>query len=295
MGKLRERWARIPRAFRAISNIALILLLLYLCWCSNGKPLYNDMLEYRRMEKMQMLGPGTIVHELNPHYGVEDYPADHYSEYEHTIVSETHEGIIFFGVNTYSDGDKNYTMTYQEKTGDISLAVPPTNWFDWGSQNWEIYMPVYVFHDYPNAHHAELDLTIEGTWDIHYGSDYIREHHFEDYVRSYSLKSQYRTEDFFLFSIFVEDIFEKSMAIEPLLKNNPERVWETMQGPDGDAPQLLSRLCNGGIFANDKGGAVEADIRLYDEANNLIAEKALTIRTPEEEAHAQQEVQHNEN
>lgn len=294
MRKLRESWCRIPRSFRAIANCLLILLLLYLCWCSTGKPLHNDMLEYRRMEKMQMLGLGTVVHELKPHYGAEEYPTDHYSEYEHTIVSETHEGIIFFGINHYSDGQPNYTMTYQEKTGDITLAVPPTDWFDWGSMAWDIYMPIYVFHEYPNAHHAELDLTIEGTWDINFASDYIDEHHFEDYVRSYSLESKYRTEDFFLFSIFQEDIFEQAHAAEAALKWFPEKTWETMHGPDGDAPQLLSRLCNGGIFSNDKGGSAEAVIRLYDEAKNLITEKQLTIRTPEEEAHQEQEVQ-NEN
>lgn len=295
MSKLRERWGKIPRSVRAIANILLVVLLIFLRWCADGRPLWSDEAEYRRMEKMHMLGPGTIVHELFPRYGAEGYPHDRYTEYEHTIVSETAEGIIFFGVNTYSDGDKNYTMTYQEKTGDISLIVPPADWMDWGSQQWDLDMPIYVFHDYPNAARAELDLTIEGTWDINYASPYIREHHFEDYVRSYSLESKYQTEDFFLFSIFVENIFEYVNSIEYLLKFNPEKTWETMHGPDGDAPQLLSRLCNNGIFTNDEKGSVNAIIRLYDAQDNLIAEKNIFLQAPAGDTDESEEVSDNEN
>lgn len=295
MKKLREKWSKIPRSVRAVSNILLILLLVYLYWCSSGKPLHNDMPEYRRMEKSQLLGPGTIVHELKPHYGLDTYPNDHYGEFEHTIVSETQEGIIFFGVNTYSDGDKAYTMTYREKSGDITLAVPPTQWFDWGSNNWDLYLPIYVFHEYPEAQRAELDLTIQSTWTINFASDYIREQHEEPYVRSYSLQSQYRTEDFFLFSIFVESIFEKAMAIDQLIPYFPEKTWETMHGVNGDAPQKLSQLCNNSVFNNDKGGCAEALIRLYDENDNLIAEETITLKAPAEESADSQEVQENEN
>lgn len=295
MTKLREHWEKIPRPFRAIANITLVILLIFLRWCAIGRPLWSDEAEYRRMEKMQMLGPGTIVHELFPHYGAEGFTPDRYTEFSHTIVSETAQGIIFFGVRASSDGDKNYTLTYQEKTGDISLAVPPTFWLNWGSHQWDLDMPLYVFHDYPDAVRAELDLTIESVWDINYASDYIRENHKEPYTRSYSLQSQYQTEDFFLFSIFVENIFEKANEIENMLKWYPEKTWETMHGPNGDAPWVLSQLCNGGIYGKDEKGTVEADIRLYDEQDNLIAEKHLTISTPAEEAHAQQEVQQNEN
>jgi len=295
MKKLREKWEKIPRRVRAIGNVLLILLLLYLCWCSSGKPLHSDILEYRRMEQMQLLGPGTIVHELKPHYGLEEYPIDHYGEFEHTIVSETHEGIIFFGIETYSDGDKHYAMTYQEKTGDITLAVPPTDMWDWGSQNWELYLPIYVFHKHPEAVRAELDLTIEGVWTINFSSDYIRENHKEPYVRSYQLSSIHRTEDFFLFRIEVEDIFEESMAIDQQIPYNPELTWETMHGPDGDAPQLLSALFNNGLFYNDETGTVLAEIRLYNEQDDLIAQKTITKQAPAEEPTDSQEVQNNEN
>lgn len=292
MKNLRQFLNRIPRPARAISNILLILLLLYLCWCSSGKPLHNDILEYRRMEKMQLLGPGTIVHELTRRYGLDEYPTDHYGEFEHTIVSETQEGIIFFGIDSYSDGENYYAMTYQEKTGDITLAVPPTDmWWDWGSQQWDLYLPIYVFHEHPEAVRAELDLTIEGVWSINYGSDYIQENHKEPYTRSYQLKSRHKTEDFFLFSIFVENIFEHAMSIEPLIPNHPEKTWETMHGPNGDAPQLLSAMFNNGLFYNDEAGTVLADIRLYDENDNLIAEKSITKQAPAEESEEYQEVQ----
>ena len=295
MRKLRERWAKIPRPLRAISNIALVILLLYLLWCSSGKPLHNDYLEYRRMEKMQMLGPGTIVHEMRPHYGTEEYPADHYGEFEHTILSETYEGIIFFGTNTYSDGEKYYTMTYQEKAGDITLAVPPTDWMGWGGQQWDLYLPIFVFHEYPEAVRAEMDLTIEGVWEINYSSPYIDEQHKEPYVRTYSLQSSHKTDDFFLFSIFVENIFEEAQSIEYLLRTNPEKTWETMHGPDGAAPQLLSALWNNGPFYNDKTGTAQVAIRLYDENDHLIAETEIFKQAPAPEAAQVQEVQTDEN
>lgn len=295
MTKLRERWAKIPRPLRAIANILLVILLIFLLWAARGYPLGSYEREYRRMERSQMLGPGTIVHKLAPLLPEGQVGNDYYGEYDFTIVSETAEGIIFFGANTYSDGEKNYTMTYQEKTGDISLAVPPTGWQGWGSQQWDLYLPIYVFHEYPDAVRAELDLTIESVWDINYASDYIQENHKEPYSLSYSLQSQHQTEDFFLFSIYVENIIDYAHSIEYLLRTDPEMTWKTMHGPNGDAPWLLSQLCNGGIYGNDEEGAVEATIRLYDEQDNLIAEKHLTIRTPAEEAHTQQEVQQNEN
>jgi len=68
-----------------------------------------------------------------------------------------------------------------------------------------------------------------------------------------------------------------------------------MQGPDGDAPQLLSALFNNGLFYNDETGTVLAEIRLYNEQDDLIAQKTITKQAPAEEPTDSQEVQNNEN
>ena len=291
MKRIREKWAKIPRSLRAITNIVLIAALLFLAWHTQGKPLNIDILEYRRLEKMQLIGPGTIVHELVPHYGVEEHPIDQYNEFAHTYVSETDQGIIFCGLFD-KDRNRDPILSYQKKTGDITLAVPPTDIWDWGGWNWAFYLPVYVFHEYPDAFRAELDLTIQGVWEINYHSDAISEDHKEPYTKTYSLLSRHRTEDFFLFGIHVPDILDQAIAAEMFLSSQPERVWDTMQGPEGDAPQLLSRMLNPSVYSNVKTGSVDAMILLYNENNELIAEKTITLSIGGEET---QEVQENEN
>lgn len=293
MRKLREKWSKIPRPLRAVTNSLLILLLLFLKWDSRGRPLPVDEWVYRRMEQQQMLGPGTIVHELNSHYGLETAPIDQYNEFAYTIVSETENGIIFCGLDRYTDGKRKTVMTYQEKTGNITLAVPPTDIWDWANWNWEFYLPIYVFHEHPDAVRAEVDLTIRGVWETNYNSDTIRETHQEPYEKTYSLKSIHQTEDFFLFRIEVPDIIEQAHRIEGYLVTQPERVFETMQGVEGDAPQLLSRLLNPGMYANVQGGSAEGTIRLYDEDDNLIAQQPFRYWVGED--YANKEVPEYEN
>lgn len=293
MRKIRETWSKIPRPLRAITNMVLILLLAYLHWCSNGKLINSDTLEYRRIEQMQMLGPGTIVHELYARYGHEEYPIDTYTEYDHTIVAETEYGIIFCGMSRYTSSQRKTTMSYQEKTGDITLAVPPSDLWEWGSRNWEIHLPIYVFHEYPEAVRAELDVIIEGVWESSYNSDSYSGTIEQPYTKTYSLKSIHQTEDFFLFRIDVPDIIEQANRVETYLVTQPERVWETMQGVEGDAPQLLSRLLNPGVYSNVQSGCAEGTIRLYDESENLIAEQPFRYWVGEE--YANKEVETDEN
>ena len=292
MRKLRETWGKIPRPLRAVSNMVLILLFAYLYWCSNGKLINSDTLEYRRMEKMQMLGPGTIVHELYPQYGQEEFPINTYTDFSHTIVSETENGIIFCGMSRYTSGQRNTVMSYQEKTGDITLAVPPSDLWDWASRNWEVHLPIYVFHEYPDAVRAELDVTIEGVWESSYNSDSYSGTIEQPYTKTYQLTSVHRTEDFFLFRIDAPDIIEQANKIETYLVTQPERVWETMQGVEGDAPQLLSRLLNPSVYNDVQTGCAEGTIRLYDENDDLIAEQPFRYWNGEKYA---KEVQEHEN
>ena len=291
MRKLREVWSKIPRPLRAVSNVVLILLFAYLYWISEGRPINSDTLEYRRMEKLQMLGPGTIVHELNPHYGSEEFPIDQYNEFAHTIVSETEHGIIFCGIFD-RENNREPIMTYQEKTGDITLAVPPTDIWDWSGWNWKFVLPIYVFHEYPDAVRAELDVTIEGVWESSYNSDSYSGTIEQPYTKTYQLQSIHRTEDFFLFHIEVPDIIEQANKIETYLVTQPERVFETMQGVEGDAPQLLSRLLNPSVYNDVQTGCAEGTIRLYDENDDLIAEQPFRYWIGEEYA---KEVQEHEN
>ena len=88
------------------------------------------------------------------------------------------------------------------------------------------------------------------------------------------------------------DIIDQAIAADMFLASQPERVWDTMQGPEGDAPQLLSRMLNPGVYSNGKIGSVDAVIRLYNENNELIAEKNISLTIGGEE---NQEVQTHEN
>ena len=61
------------------------------------------------------------------------------------------------------------------------------------------------------------------------------------------------------------------------------------------AQKGLSALFNNGLFYNDETGTVLAEIRLYNEQDDLIAQKTITKQAPAEEPTDSQEVQDNEN
>lgn len=284
MKKLKRFWQNIPRPYRAALNIFLSLTLMFLIWYCNGSPLLTVEQEFRRAEKANLVGPSTIVDQLT---------VDDYSEFDHTIVAETEEGVIFYGIHeTWND-----TFSYRKKTGDITLAVPPTTWFNWGGMQWDLDLPIYIFHEYPEADLAELELYISGVYEVNYNGT----KHSEEFERSYVQHAPKQEDGFFLFHLQVPSKFDQqsSSYIDIFEHTGLEDYLSDTHGPEGYALQLLSELCNSASLEEHMEDYALATVRLYDANDNLIVERELTIRSVAAEAHAErnelQEVQDNEN
>ena len=110
--------------------------------------------EFRRAERARLIGPSTIVDTVD---------ISEYSDFSKMLVGETEEGICFFGAYPANDNEIFYTFRYTEKTGDLTIAMPP-NIF---GPHWPVFggisMPVYLFAENPDAVRAEVEITVKGT------------------------------------------------------------------------------------------------------------------------------------
>ncbi|MBQ7801120.1 MAG: hypothetical protein IJ375_02210 [Oscillospiraceae bacterium] len=255
MRKLKNFWLRIPRRVRAIGNAGLILLVAVTFYVSIGAPTLTEELAFRRAEKAELIGPSDILFNED----VKNY------DYQHLILAETDYGVITY----VSDETWSPDLCYTEKTGDITVVAAPKGPFNWGYFNFEVRLPVFVVDDVPEAIRAELELHIEGTYVIHLNGEKLEiplDHH-------YSLKADREAEHFFRFQLelpFVSTLDDYGNDID------------AKHGADGYALDLLAET-----FSNLEGrlptssASITATVRLYDEENDLITERELTLREPE--------------
>lgn len=150
--KYRKRCNPLPRWLRAIACILASILLLLALYVALGCPATFRM-QFRRAEKANMVGPSKILYTLS---------ANH--EYEKMIIGETDHGICFFGVTGSEvtgfshSGKRNYTFTYRQKDGDLTLASIPPFWgFDYQNSQ-----SVYLFDMHPEAVSASVLIKVVG-------------------------------------------------------------------------------------------------------------------------------------
>lgn len=255
MRKLKNFWLNIPRSFRAVLNILLILLLLAAFYTSIGAPPLSAEHAFRRAEKANLVGPSNILFNEN----VENYP------YGNLIVAETEWGVI-----TWVD-DATYGFNYHEKAGDITVVSAPKYWFDWGSADFAASLPVFVLHDYPEAEYAWLLLDIEGTYTHHTNGELLD----EPLNHTPSLYSNRGGDGFFCFTLDVPDRGEGSY-----------RDDAGGLADDGYAMDILAQT-----FTNtwnntspQSNASITATVLLYDKNGSLIAERELVLRTMAVEA-----------
>lgn len=151
--KLKNLINRIPRPVRACiaGTLAIVLAIAY--YIALGCPTLSFKQEFRRAEKVHLVGPSNIVDTI-----VVDY-----REFDKMIVGETEEGICFFGryyhCYPYDEAfaEKLYYFSYVEKTGDITIAAAPNVWgLIWNDSAQSV--PVYLFVGAPEAVRAEITL-----------------------------------------------------------------------------------------------------------------------------------------
>lgn len=245
--KLKELLSRIPRPVTACISAVCVLLLAGIYYIVLGCPTLTFRQEFRRAEKANLVGPSTIVDTLDD--------SDYY-DFNKMIVGETEYGVTFFGF-TYSSRpnnnpfeDRRYVFSYQEKTGDVTVAVAPNFWGGlWGAINGTSdSLPVYIFTEYSDAVRAEVELIVSGShsWT-------------EDGVK----KS----------SEFTETFSEKASAIEPGIF----RCFLTFKTDNrGEAAYQLSNIVSRSGYGT-ADATITAMVWLYDEDGNIIVAQSVDI------------------
>lgn len=245
--KLKNILNRIPRPLKACFFAVLAIVLSVVYYIALGCPTLSMRQEFRRAEKVHMVGPSKIVDTLN----AEVCP------YEKLIVGETEHGVCFFGrygsnvQGTKHRGDRHYQFFYHEKTGDITfLPMPDYSLFSFDFPGYDL--PVYIFTDHTQAVRAEIEVTITGT-------------HMEASPISKFSKT-----------------FEGNAT---LLDSGAFRYIFTSEDAEGTIALFhLSCIFTGRNYSNNtKSTTATANVRLYDRQDQLIIEKALTLQTAAEE------------
>ena len=226
----------LSKGMKILRNLMVILLALILTYIAIGCPILFPRLRMQLAEQNAGVGPSTLIHELS-HL---EYP-----EFQKVLVGETEYGYVF-----YSQWDSTTdSLSYCEKTGSMTLLAAPINgnWqYDYIAKS----LPIYLFHEHPNAVRAELDLQIAG-------DSAIPSYKGEQFTRNYSLEATRDDDRYFLFFLPV------SLGDDGTL------------GTDGLAATVFSRICH---HSRDKfGQAVYATVRLYDSNGVLIEENNLTV------------------
>lgn len=250
--KFKNLLKRIPRPLRAIVCTILVLVLAAAYYIALGCPTLTLQQEFRRAEKIHMVGPSTIVDRLSH---------SEYSEFDGLIVGETKEGICFFGryYNSSSDYDnpfakKRHSLSYVRKTGDVTIAAVPNVWgTSWDFFEFEMSLPVYLFAKDPDAVRAEMEITVSGSY-LENSDGETSEHGYDQTFRGEATRSD---NSFFLFT-FTSD---RKAGLHALYY-----LSNTTGGPfcTGTYPQ----------------GSYSATVRLYDEAGKLISKHTITAGTP---------------
>lgn len=245
--KLKDRIARIPRPVRACLCAATAIVLAVVFYMTLGCPLLTFRQEFRRAEKIHLVGPSTIVDRISD---------KEYWEYDDMIVGETENGVCFFGrssnyrSNIFEKLEYRYDFIYREKTGDITvLAAPNVTGSFWDGNG--ISLPLYIFTEYPDADKAYVTMTVSGQYSTTVEEEKVTQTYkctFSSYATAVSSG---------VFRCFLEPYNTDS----------------------AHALHFLSDLCNDKPFLvkGAESTTIPCTVKLYDAGGKLIVEKELSI------------------
>lgn len=150
MGKLKDLWQKRTAKFRALINITVIFLCLFLTYIFLGSPVFSPIDAFRRAEKANFLSRSEIL----AHISTEGLA------YDHLILAQQDDGAVLY---TYQRRDQEATeLIYAEKTNGMALiAAPMTEDLAIASA---VRLPLALFHSSPDAATAELELNLQGTF-----------------------------------------------------------------------------------------------------------------------------------
>lgn len=179
MKKIRKFWQDIPRTTKIILNLLLIVTFIFLIYTFIGSPSFSARQAFRRAEKANLVGPGTILAQLKPDGGSRD----------RIILAQTDEGVMLYRYRR--DKAAAREIIYRQKTDGLAILTVPEN--DYRPSEQQMTLPIYLFDDCADAVRAELDIT--------FSTDRDGEH----YEKTYSLSAQREGDGYFAFSIFAQN------------------------------------------------------------------------------------------
>lgn len=234
------------RPIRAIINCLLTVALAVVFYISIGCPTFSFTQEFRRAEKVHMVGESVIVDTVTNH-----------PDYSRMIVGETEHGICFFGMDMVQIASRfgnpskaYYTLTYCEKTADVTVAIAPND----GAAMWDMMrcsFPVYIFDEHPEAVRAEIRTTVTGKETYYSEGKKVT----VSFKETFTAEAERSGEGYFRFT----------------LTNNDEN--------GGRALGLLSMVGSGaGLSSENKSTVIPFTVRLYDENGALVVEKVFILQ-----------------
>ena len=173
MKTLKTLWRRLPVKLRACVNLVSIGLCLVLIYIFLGSPAFTVEMAYRRAEKANLVGPGSILATLEPQG----------QAYSHLVLAQGDTGVMLYAWDRWNRDQREFV--YIETDGPLTLAAAPGQELLWLQTH--ATLPLYLFDDYPEAVRAELDLTLSGE----YEGDW--------YTKTYPLTARREGEGYFAF------------------------------------------------------------------------------------------------
>ena len=255
----------IPRKIRVFVNIIAIILLICAAYILLGCPALTPTQAFRRVEKSNLTGPAEIIEIIDPPNGLDD----------HVLVADDGDGVVLFHYNDFDFRWENYFL-YREKSEGITV-LPVPNHTHFGSELYVMDLPIVVFHKYPGAIWAELELVIDegmGVPERRWKED--GEEHIEYFEKTYRMEAANYIDGYFRFNLHAES---EDWYVD---ENGQHRG--TPLGNEGWALQTLCRMmCE---FRSYLQEYATATVRLYDIDNRLIAEETVIIRSVNGEKYA---------
>lgn len=249
MKKLKNLWNKIPRPCRAFFNLTLAFVVATIFYVSIGSPALSRTHQFRRIERANLVGPSTIL--FDEKVGI-------YSN-AHLIVAETEQNIFTFVTEDIFVSRFNCF----KRTGDITVVSAPKQGFLWGSEYFAVDLPVFVIDTHPGATHAELKLSVKGTFEHNLNGV----HYSETLDQYFSAESKREEDGIFCFVLSLP-------FIEPL--DNYGNFLDVGHGADGFALDALAYAFTN-IRPQHFNGTITAIVCLYDDNDNLIAERELLL------------------
>ena len=176
MKKARRFWNSLPKLPRFLLNLLVITGLIFAIYTFISAPPFTSEIQYRRVEKANMIGPAEIL-------GIESVS---YSGYDRILLAYDGMGAILYAEST--DRLHEPELIYREKSGNVTILMAP----DPAAYNVTDTMrtaTLFAFDNCPEATRAELTITLK--------TDYRG----EAFEKTYTMESRRTNPGYFRFHL----------------------------------------------------------------------------------------------